>query len=221
MSLFTPDATAHLQIHLTPSGTIKVQRHCARCKLRRSFVSSGKFRVNAQRKLLDVWLIYRCTACDFTWNHAIHERTPVRDIAADELQALMRNDPVLADRHAGDVTRLRAAKLEIEPAATQHLTRHVLQAAHPGTQAIRISIGNAAACEMRLDRVLAWGLSLQRREVAELKDRAALIIRPQTARALKRAATDGQEIEVDLARCSPAIAAKCLLSLGTRAEEVV
>jgi hypothetical protein len=212
MSLFTPDATAHLQIHLTPSGTPKVQRHCARCKFRRSFVSSGKFRVNAQRKLLDVWLIYRCQECDFTWNHAIHERTPVRDISADELQALMRNDPVLADRHAGDLARLRAAKVEIEAAATQRLSRRVLQAAHPGTQSIRIRICNVAACDMRLDRVLAWGLSLQRHEVAELSEGSAWTIRPQKARALKRAAADGQEIEINLAFCSAEIVRKCLLS---------
>ena len=35
-------------------------RYCKKCGSQKEFVSSGQFRVNAQRKYLDVWLIYKC-----------------------------------------------------------------------------------------------------------------------------------------------------------------
>ena len=220
MSFHSAETTAHLQIQLIPSDIPWIRRHCARCKLHQRFVSSGRFRVNVQGKLIDVWLIYRCVSCDFTWNHAIHVRRPVRDIDARELQALMGNDPVLADYHAGDMTRLRGARVEIEATGRLHLRRSLIHAPSRETRMIRIGIISAASCQVRLDRVLAWGLSVRRSEVTALSDGAALSVRQQTAKALKRGATAGQEINIELALSPPEIAARCLQSLDD-AEEVV
>ena len=41
---------------------------------RRPFISSDRFRVNANKQRLDVWLIYRCGCCEQPWNLAVHER---------------------------------------------------------------------------------------------------------------------------------------------------
>ncbi len=49
-------------------------RHCKKCNIRQEFVSSGQFRVNAQGKYLDIWLIYKCSCCSSTWNAAIYSR---------------------------------------------------------------------------------------------------------------------------------------------------
>ena len=52
-----------------------------------------KFRTNAQKKRIDVWLIYRCSACDEVWNLPIFERVATGDIAPDAFDAIARNDP--------------------------------------------------------------------------------------------------------------------------------
>lgn len=41
---------------------------CSRCGTVKAYCSSGKFRVNANGKRIDVWLIYRCIDCDNSWN---------------------------------------------------------------------------------------------------------------------------------------------------------
>ena len=42
---------------------IRVYHRCGGCGKKREFVNSGKFRVNANGKNVDVWLIYRCSKC--------------------------------------------------------------------------------------------------------------------------------------------------------------
>ncbi|TIN82029.1 MAG: DUF1062 domain-containing protein, partial [Mesorhizobium sp.] len=76
------------------------------CGTVKAYCSSGKFRVNANGKRIDVWLIYRCIDCDNSWNFGIFERCNRRDIDPTLLAALERNDPALAHRHAFDVIAL-------------------------------------------------------------------------------------------------------------------
>ena len=43
---------------VVPLHTPRVIRRCSRCDTTRNFACTEKFRVNAQKRLLDVWLIY-------------------------------------------------------------------------------------------------------------------------------------------------------------------
>jgi hypothetical protein len=201
--------TAHLQLRLTPTDQLQIRRPCARCKSRQIFTSSGKFRVNANGKVIDVWLIYRCMACDQTWNHALHERRAVKSLPASELNAFMQNDAALARHYAGDVERLRAAGAEVMAAADVAIERVVLQPATMVTAEVVISIALAAPCYIRLDRVLAAGLCLQRRAVTQLFAQAMLGDQTGSAKTLKRAALDNQVIRFDLARCGGMRTALC------------
>ena len=53
---------------------------CSRCRGIKPFRCSEKFRLNANGKRLDAWLIYRCASCDNTWNRPVLERRNRRDI---------------------------------------------------------------------------------------------------------------------------------------------
>ncbi len=55
--------TLRVTWRVTPLQPPLVRRHCSRCAAARAFACSLKFRTNAQKKRLDVWLIYRCSAC--------------------------------------------------------------------------------------------------------------------------------------------------------------
>ena len=49
-------------------------KKCSHCDSDR-FYCSDKFRMNAQKKNIDVWLIYRCVKCDNTCNMTLLSRT--------------------------------------------------------------------------------------------------------------------------------------------------
>ena len=68
----------------------------------RPFVSSGKFRMNANGRRLDVWLIYKCPACGTTWNMEVVARTPVSELSPGRLRAYESNDPAAARAYACD-----------------------------------------------------------------------------------------------------------------------
>lgn len=78
-----------------------VARHCRRCGPSR-FLSTEKFRVNAQKKTLDIWLIWQCERCGQTWNMEILSRVARQALAPAQLRAYMENDQALAFQCAFD-----------------------------------------------------------------------------------------------------------------------
>lgn len=184
---------AHLQVHVAPATEPHIRRYCARCKGQQPFRSSGKFRVNANGKALDAWLIYRCDACDAVWNYPIHERRTARSFDVAELEALMQNDAAMVRRHASDAQGLRAAGAEIVPVREVALVRTLLRPVTQESVAILLSVDVAPTCQVRLDRLIAWALSVRRQEVLALHARGMLQLRPSLPRAFKRPASDGQQ----------------------------
>jgi len=77
-------------------------RHCKKCGAKTAHVPSGSFRVNAQQKLLDIWLIYHCAHCKTTWNLTIYSRVSPKSIRRDLLDQFTVNDATLALRYAMD-----------------------------------------------------------------------------------------------------------------------
>lgn len=74
-----------------------VLRRCHRCASGR-FRANGRFRVNANHKLLDAWLPALCIKCGDTTELTVLERTNVRSVRPELLNLLYDNDndPVLA-----------------------------------------------------------------------------------------------------------------------------
>ena len=68
-------------------GVPALRRFCPGYGCERPFVSSGKFRMNANGRRLDVWLIYKCPACGTTWNMEVVARTPVSELSPGRLRA--------------------------------------------------------------------------------------------------------------------------------------
>lgn len=88
-------------------------RHCKKCGKKTEFTSSGQFRVNAQRKYLDIWLIYKCEQCDSTWNLTIYSRINPNQISRGLLERFHSNDVVLSEEYAMDIELLRRNGAEV------------------------------------------------------------------------------------------------------------
>lgn len=90
-----------------------VVRYCRKCRDKKAFICSGQFRINAQRKLLDIWLIYKCSDCDATWNAAIYSRISPGALKPELLDAFYKNDRTLAEQFAMNSDFLRKNGAEI------------------------------------------------------------------------------------------------------------
>lgn len=90
-----------------------VLRYCKHCGAKTEFVSSGLFRVNAQQKDLDVWLIYKCAVCDTTWKLTLLSRVSPRELPPEILRGFYSNDGHLAMRYATDIPLIRRGGAEV------------------------------------------------------------------------------------------------------------
>lgn len=90
--------TWNLQYNTLPAAI----RYCKKCSEKTEFTCSEQFRVNAQRKYLDVWLIYKCPHCDTTWNATVYSRVSPQSLPTDRLDRFHCNDKALAEEYAMD-----------------------------------------------------------------------------------------------------------------------
>ena len=159
-------------------------RYCASCTCARAFVCSERFRVNAQKKTLDVWLNYRCASCDDLWKLPLYERRSVSDLAA-QLDAFARHDPAAVWKYAFDVARLRPHVIRVDTDVPVRVERTAIECEAPHPECIRITFDVPFPCDLRLDRLLAAQLRVSR---SSLERRVS----PDQRDALRRRVRDGQ-----------------------------
>jgi hypothetical protein len=94
---------------VTSTATPPIHWRCPTCRRTERYRCSERFRANANGKLVDVWLIYRCERCDQTKNITVVERTPVARVDRALLRAATDNDAATARRLARDVALLQRA----------------------------------------------------------------------------------------------------------------
>lgn len=190
---------------VTPLQPPLVRRHCSRCAGEMPFACSMKFRTNAQKKRIDVWLVYHCRTCDTVWNLPIFERLGIGEIAPDAFAAAARNDSAFALRHAFDRTRLlRHGTIEELPYVSIRKSRN--EGSAPKAAAITIVLELAVPCGLRLDRLLSSGLGVSRAQLGHLRNAGALGLSPAMRKGLRSYVGDGQSIAIDLASLDPTLA---------------
>ncbi|WP_342362660.1 DUF1062 domain-containing protein [Terrarubrum flagellatum] len=170
-------------------------RNCSRCKAARPFGSSGLFRLNANGKRLDAWLIYRCSHCDNAWNRSIFERRKINEIDRALLAALQVNDAHLARRIAFDVNDL--GRTRIESMQEARTTKRLVSGDALGADHVEIALSSPQPVALRLDRVLALELSLSRQRLRQLDERGRIATSPRVR--LRASLVDGLRIRIDLA----------------------
>jgi hypothetical protein len=160
-------------------------RYCASCATARAFECSERFRVNANKKSLDVWLNYRCALCEDVWKFPLFERRTVCELGGAQLDAFARHDQALVWRYAFDVARLKLYAIKVDSDVRVQVERTSLACDYMAPGQLCIHFDVPFPCDIRLDRLLAGELgisrsSLERRVVPELRD------------ALRKRVRDGQ-----------------------------
>lgn len=183
---------------VTPLHPPQPQRHCGSCDTITPFVSSGRFRTNAQKKRMDVWLIYRCAICDETWNMPILERCPIAHIPPDRLQSFIHNDPAAAAHHAFDLSRLARHSDRIDQDTAVRVEKRTDGGSIAGAACLEIILALSLPCRLRLDGLLARELGIARNAILRAHEAGALTLMPASRKVLRAPVRDGQQIRIDL-----------------------
>lgn len=143
---------------ITPTEAPKILRNCPKCGSVQKFVCSGNFRVNANGRNIDVWLIYKCEDCDCTWNMTVLSRVKPEQIEQALYTAFAKNDPETARRYAFDKSLLSKNHAVVDCSELGYtLEKQIID---DGNSAIELT------CEydigLRLDKVVSEGLSISR-----------------------------------------------------------
>lgn len=88
-------------------------KKCSHCDSDR-FYCSGKFRMNAQKKNIDVWLIYRCVKCDNTCNLTLLSRSKPDLIDKTLFHSFSMNDKDTAWKYAFSTEMERKNNLRLD-----------------------------------------------------------------------------------------------------------
>ncbi|GKQ36867.1 DUF1062 domain-containing protein [Streptomyces sp. A012304] len=149
-----------------------VLRRCHTCASER-FRANGKFRVNANHKLIDAWLLVLCAACGETAKLTVLERVNVRSVRPELLDRLHDNDPGLAAELLQDPVVRRRNRIaldwdgawRLDTGGSDHLDREVID----------VSVRFAARIPVRPVRLIAEGCGLSRAEVERLVTEGKLV----------------------------------------------
>ena len=102
------------EYRIRPVSGYKILRGCPGCGGRSVYGSTGNFRVNANGRQVDVWLIYQCEKCGHTYNLAIYERVRPKEIPGEEYRSFLENDGQAALRWGTDKGVFARNRAEID-----------------------------------------------------------------------------------------------------------
>ena len=136
---------------------------CADCRSESATTGEGKFRVNANGKLLDVWLLVRCVSCDRTSKLEVHERAPVRSFDPAELHGYLVNDPELVASRLLDPALARRNRFTLDWTGAWRLDTPSAWPA--GGWPVQVEVVFEDPVPVRPDRLIAHGLGLSRNDV--------------------------------------------------------
>ena len=136
-----------------------ILRYCKKCGRKSEYACSKEFRVNAQQKILDIWLIYKCVCCKTTWNSTIYSRVSPQHIGADLLERFHSNDEILAMQYAMEASLLQKNGVEIKMPAYQVMGEEIsLQ------KPSKIKIQSQYSLPLKISAILRAKLGVSQRE---------------------------------------------------------
>ncbi|MFP3962332.1 DUF1062 domain-containing protein [Actinomadura fulvescens] len=136
---------------------------CVDCLSESATTGEGRFRVNANGNLLDVWLLVRCVSCGRTNKLTVHERAPVRSFDPAELDGYHANDPELVASTLLDPLLARRNRFTLDWTAAWRLATP--SAWRDEAWPVRVEVVFDDPVPVRPERLIAQGLGLSRNEV--------------------------------------------------------
>ncbi|SDF77899.1 hypothetical protein SAMN05216553_103240 [Lentzea fradiae] len=137
------------------------------------FRANGKFRVNANHKVLDAWLLVLCTGCEDTVKLTVLDRVTVRSVRPELLDRLHHNDIRLAGELLQDTVLQRRNRVRLDwdgawrldTGGSGHLDREIAD----------VEVRFRAKIPVRPVRLVAEGFGLSAAAAGRLLDEGSLV----------------------------------------------
>ncbi|UBU13528.1 DUF1062 domain-containing protein [Nonomuraea gerenzanensis] len=137
---------------------------CVGCSSGRATAGGGRFRVNANGKLLDVWLLVNCVLCDRTSKLTVHDRVPVRSMPAGLLAGYSADSPSLVADTLLDPLFARRNRFALDWDGCWELHAPPVP---EGPWPLRVAVTFDDPVPVRPEQLIAHGLGMSRREIAQ------------------------------------------------------
>ncbi|MER8185896.1 DUF1062 domain-containing protein [Kitasatospora sp. NPDC094015] len=144
-----------------------VVRPCPDCPATRHR-PTGRIRVNASGKLLDVWLLLSCAGCDRTSKVPVHERVHVSSLAPARLVAFETNSPAVVRELTLDASLAARNGYRLDWTGTWELETCAPGYALDHPAPLTVAVGFELPVPVRLERLLVLGLGASRTEIRRL-----------------------------------------------------
>lgn len=161
------------------TGLPLLSLRCVDCRSESATTGEGRFRVNANGKLLDVWLLVRCVSCDRTGKLTVHERAPVRSFDPVELEGYRLNDPELVASRLSDPLFARRNRFALDWTGAWRLDTPSVRIEEDWP--VRVEVVFKDPVPVRPERLIAHGLGLSRTEVLRRIKCGVSLRRPRSA----------------------------------------
>jgi hypothetical protein len=152
-------------------GLPTIVKGCVSCRSKRHR-PTGKFRVNANGKLLDVWMLICCEQCGRTSKIPIHERIHVQALESERLQMFENNDPAMVRHLIMDSALAGKAAYQLDWSGTWELETDMpfydleREAQAPLEVVVRFEL----PAPIRVENLLTAGFGLSRSAVRAMVD---------------------------------------------------
>ncbi|GAA1233410.1 hypothetical protein GCM10009665_24620 [Kitasatospora nipponensis] len=129
---------------------------------------SGKIRVNANGKLLDVWLLLSCAGCDRTSKVPVHERVHVSTLEPARREAYENNDPSVVWELTMSAALAAKNGYRLDWTGTWAVESRMPLYALDDPTPLTVLVGFEVPAPVRVERLLMLGLGLSRTEVRRM-----------------------------------------------------
>jgi hypothetical protein len=152
-------------------GLPAIVKACVSCRSARHH-PTGKFRVNANGKLLDVWMLICCELCGRTSKIPIHERIYVRALESKQLWMFENNDPAMVRELAMDGVLARKAARQLDWSGTWELETDMpfYELEREDAAPIKVLIRFELPVPIRVEKLLTTGFGLSRSAMRGMVD---------------------------------------------------
>jgi hypothetical protein len=156
---------------VTELGLPTIVKACVSCRSTRHH-PTGKIRVNANHKLLDVWLLIGCAECGRTSKIPVHERINVRALENERLVMFENNDPAMVRQLTMDATLARRAAYQLDWTGTWQLDTDIpfYDLQRGDAAPLEVIIRFELPAPVRVEKLLTIGFGLSRPVVRGMVD---------------------------------------------------
>lgn len=145
-------------------GLPAIVKACLSCGANRHH-PSGKFRVNANGKLLDVWLLVWCDSCGSTWKIPIHERVNVRALESSRRMMFENNDPAAVRELVMNASLASKAMYRLDWSDTWTLETNMPFYTLEDPEPINIIVSFELPAPIRVEKILMLGFGVSRSQL--------------------------------------------------------